>query len=176
MKKVLLLVLGFIALIASDSTPYIGVGIGQSSFSIDGIADSDSTGTSGTLILGAKYAEYSRFYVMGTYIDRESSVDNAEVYSAAYDLMLPLHDRFSLYLGPVAGYTVYKTDFVDLSGFHYGAEVGGTFKIVNNVEIEAGARYLEETGSQNGLDADNVEMFYFQLNYFFDVDPWTTYN
>jgi opacity protein-like surface antigen len=87
--------------------------------------------------------------------------------------MLPLaEDKFSLYAGPVIGYTSYKESAddisLDLSGFHYGAQAGAILRIVENVEIEAGYRYLLETGSDTvttvKIDADNIKMWYVGAN------------
>lgn len=73
-----------------------------------------------------------------------------------------------MYAGPVLGYTRYEEAGLDLSGFHYGVQAGAIVKLVDNIEIEAGYRFLLQTGSDtvlgDNVDADDVKMWYIGAN------------
>ncbi|MFK5937950.1 MAG: hypothetical protein QM497_06070 [Sulfurimonas sp.] len=68
---------------------------------------------------------------------------------------------------------------VDETGINYGAELGLTYDISNNIEFELGARFLasnmsgDDTQTISGtpvkvdIDVDNIQQYYFGLNYKF---------
>jgi hypothetical protein len=166
MKKLVLVGLLAASLMAADGENYFGINMGNAKISMStDTTDGDTDETHYTATLGHYYGKNARISASYTYINRENDVDAADLFSVAYDFMLPLaEDKFSLYAGPVIGYTSYKTSLIDLSGFHYGAQAGAIFRIVENVELEAGYRYLLETGSDKGLNADNLQMWYVGAN------------
>ncbi|MBA3024969.1 MAG: porin family protein [Sulfurimonas sp.] len=174
MKKILLAGLLVTGLMAVENENYFGINAGNAklSYSTD-TANADTDGAHYTATVGHYYGNDGRISASYTYINRENSVDAADLFSIAYDFMLPLaEDKFSLYAGPVIGYTSYKesanTLNLDLSGFHYGAQAGAIFRVVDSVEIEAGYRFLMETGSDTVADveinADDVRMWYVGAN------------
>jgi len=75
----------------------------------------------------------------------------------------------------VIGYTRYKEEVagikLDLSGMHYGGEAGVIVRVINNIEVEGGYRYLIETGNDTVLgikfDADTLKMWYVGVNFRF---------
>ena len=173
MKKILTMALVVSSLSAAGNSEYIGLGIGSSKFTVD---KSTNTGTHGSLVLGKKYGDYGRFYATGTYIDSSGSVDAVGVYSLAYDFMFPVvDDVFSLYMGPVAGYTTYREKTIDLSGAHYGAEAGVTVDLGEIFELEIGYRYLVENGEDGSVSAKSMQQAYFQVNVFFDGSEYFKY-
>lgn len=177
MKKIVFLAVISASLCASQNSDYVGVGVGQSWLKIDNsVKKVTNSGLSGTFVLGHKYGDYGRFYASGTYISSSENVDNSALFSVVYDFMLPVVDNvFSLYAGPNVGYTMYTEGNVDLSGVHYGAEVGAVVDITKRVELEAGYRYLKETGTDGSMQATSLQSAYFQLNISFNGDDYFKY-
>jgi len=176
MKKLLTIALVVSSLSATDNSEYIGLGVGSSEFTVDAVNTITNSGMHGTVVLGKNYGDYGRFYASGTYINSADSVDTSGVYSLAYDFMFPVaDDMFSLYVGPVAGYTTYTEKSIDLSGLHYGAEVGATFDLDKKFELELGYRYLVENGKDGVVSAKSMQQIYFQVNIYFDGSKYFKY-
>jgi hypothetical protein len=181
MKKMVLASFMATALLATDNQDFVHFSVGNakltgSTSTVGASADFDTDGTQYTLGLGHYYGDSGRVYAAYTYIDRETGVDKADAFSLGYDFLLPVSEKtFSLYAGPVIGYTRYEEPGIDLSGFHYGGQVGALIRITENIEIDGGYRYVFETGSQDvsilgvnvNVDADDVKMWYVGANYRF---------
>ncbi len=170
MKKILLPALLSMSLFASQGSDYVGIGAGNSWFSVDKPTQNiKNSGLHGTFTLGHKYEDYGRFYVSGTYLNSSESVSSSGIYSVAYDAMFPLvEDMLSCYAGLVGGYTTYEEGNLNLSGGHYGGEVGVTFAIGDVFELEGGYRYLFETGKDLNTKARDMQMAYAQANFYFN--------
>jgi hypothetical protein len=163
MKKIVLAAMLASGLMAAGNENYFGISIGNAELEANTGGTTD--GGQITATLGHYYGDTGRISGSYTYIKRDQDVKNSDVLSFAYDFILPLADnKFGLYAGPVAGYTFYKDDIVDFSGFHYGAQAGAIVRIADKFELEAGYRYLIETGSDLGVDLDSVKMWYVGAN------------
>jgi len=166
MKKIVLASLLATGLMAGGNEDYFGISVGNAELEASSsLGDASTDGGQFTATLGHYFGETGRISASYSYIKHEDDVKNSNVLSLAYDFILPLADKkLALYTGPVVGYTFYKDDSVDLSGFHYGAQAGVIGHIVENIEIEAGYRYLIEAGSDQGVDFDAVSMWYVGAN------------
>lgn len=181
MKKIVVASLIATGLLASGNQDYVHLSVGNAKLTGTASAlgvpvDFDTDGTQYTLGLGHYLNDTGRVYGTYTYIDREAGVDKADAFSIGYDFLLPVDAKtFSLYAGPVVGYTRYEEPGLDLSGFHYGAQIGGLIRITDNIEIDGGYRYVFETGSQDvsilgvnvNVEADDVKMWYIGANFRF---------
>jgi hypothetical protein len=181
MKKIVLASLLATGLMAAGNENYFGINVGNAKMSFSAsangtAADGDTDGTQYTATLGHYYGNTGRISAAYTYVKHDAGVDNSDAISFAYDFILPIaENKFSLYAGPVIGYTRYKEPGLDLSGFHYGAQAGTIVKVMDNIELEAGYRFLLETGSDTidvsgtsvKVDADNVKMWYVGANFRF---------
>lgn len=180
MKKIALAVLLGSGLMAAENSDYFGISFGNAelggevsvpsiSFSENGEIDDGHISFS----LGHYYGDTARVWAAYTYVNVDNDVDEADAFSAGYDFILPLaQNRFSLYAGPVIGYTRFEDSELDLSGFHYGAQAGAIVRLIDNIELEAGYRYLRETGSDTvnisgtdvDIDADDLKIWYVGAN------------
>lgn len=174
MKKIVLASLLATGLMGTSNENFFGISSGNSQFavSING-TDFNTDGTQFTASLGHYYGDTSRISATYTYVDKAAGIDSNDAFSLAYDFMFPLHEHmFSCYAGPVIGYTRYKessnTTSLNLSGFHYGAQAGAIVRVIENMEIEAGYRYLIETGADAfpavNIEADSVKVWYIGAN------------
>lgn len=175
MKKIIMVAVLATSLMAADNADYFGVSAGNSELkvSIPGASAKDDGGHI-SATLGHYYEDTSRISASYTYIRHDDGVDKSDAFSLAYDFILPLaKNRFSIYAGPVIGYTRYEDNLgVDLSGFHYGAQAGVIVRLIENIEFEAGYRYLKENGSDTvnvlgtdvDIDADDIKMWYIGAN------------
>jgi hypothetical protein len=176
MKKIVLPFVLLASLCIADNKDYVGLGIGGTTLGVESQGTkADTSGGHVSLTLG-HYYENGRFNASYTYFNSGAGVKNSDLLSLAYDFLLPLGETpFCLYVGPVAGYTRYVeygttgNDY-DLSGVHYGAELGGIYNLSDSFELEAGYRYLLES------KAEKVSMFYFNINYHFDADKYFKYD
>ena len=174
MKKIVLATLLTTGLMAAGNENYFGISAGNAELTGNvESSDFDTDGTQYTFVLGHYYGENARVSAAYTYVKHDSGVDKSDAISVAYDFILPLaENKFSLYAGPVVGYTRYEESSaginLDLSGFHYGAQAGAIIKLMDKIELEAGYRFLLETGNDTVLgvnvDADDVKMWYVGAN------------
>ena len=178
MRKIALAVLLASGLMAAENADYFGISLGNAELGVDISVPGASVGaevddTHVSFALGHYYGETARVWASYTYVDTDSGVDDADAFSVGYDFILPLaENRFSLYAGPVIGYTRYEEPGLDLSGFHYGAQAGAIVRLIDNIEFEAGYRYLKETGDETvnvlgtdvKVEADDVKMWYVGAN------------
>lgn len=179
MKKIVLAALLAGGLMAADNVPFVGVSVGntelRSNVGLIGY-ESKVDDTHYTATLGQYLGDNGRVSLSYSYVEPTNNVKHSDSASVALDFILPIIDNaFFVYAGPVLGYTRYEQEAagvkLDLSGIHYGAQTGAIFRVMNNIEVEGGIRYLIETGSDTLLgvkvDADRLRMLYIGANFRF---------
>lgn len=169
MKKIVLTILFTTALMAANNANYFGIYAGKASSSFNNSNNSTNLKkkTQVTVSLGHYYGNSGRISAQYTYIKHIVNTDSSNIFSLAYDFILPLPvltNRFSLYAGPSIGYTVLSINGQSFNGFDYGPEAGMIVHVIKKVEIEAGYRYLYETGSNSGINFNNIKMWYVGTN------------
>ena len=180
MKKILIAtVLVASGLMGADNVPFIGASVGNAEFKSNVTAvgyESMIKDTQYTATLGQYVGTNARVALSYTYAIPQNNVKNSDAVSLAFDFIIPVvENTVSLYAGPIIGYTRYEEESsgikLDLSGMHYGGQAGAIVRIVNNIEIEGGYRYLIETGNDTVLglnvDADTLKMWYIGANFRF---------
>lgn len=166
-------------LMGANNVPYIGVNIGNAELKTSigtGNFESKHNDTHYTGTVGQYVGENGRVSLSYTYVEPTGHVQHSDGVSLAFDYIIPVvENTISLYLGPVIGYTRLEEEAagvkLDLNGMHYGAQAGAIVRIVDNIEIEGGYRYLVETGKDTvlGVDvnADDLRMGYIGVNFRF---------
>lgn len=177
MKRITLAMLLASGLMAFEDQSYIGLSAGEAKISGSGSGfgasiNDDKTENAFNLAVGSYLNENGRISATYTYIDSGNGVDMSDAITASYDFVLPLGERFSLYIGPNIGYTRFEYDNgLDLSGMHYGGQAGAIVNIMPNLEIEAGYRYLIETGSETRsgikIELDDIKIWHIGANFRF---------
>jgi len=179
MKKIVLATLLASGLMAADNVSFIGASIGNAELktkadAINYESKNDDTHYTGTI--GQYVGNNGRISLSYTYVEPVNNVKHSDGASLAFDFIVPVVENvFMLYAGPVVGYTRYEEEVagfkLDLSGLHYGAQAGVIARVMNNIEVEGGYRYLIETGSDTVLgvnvDADTLRMWYVGANFRF---------
>lgn len=176
MKKIALAAVLAAGLMGAENVPFIGVSVGntelKSTVNVTGY-ESKVDDTHYTATLGQYLGENGRVYLSYTYVEPKHNVKNSDGASLGFDLILPVIDNaLFLYAGPVVGYTRFEQESagikLDLSGLHYGGQAGAIVRVMNNIEIEGGYRYLIQTGSDTlvgvTVDADTLRMWYIGAN------------
>jgi hypothetical protein len=179
MNKIILATILCSSLMGAENVPFIGVSVGnaelKSNVNLSGY-ESKLDDTHYTATLGQYIDEFGRVSLSYTYVEPTHNVKNSDGASVAFDLILPMIDNaFFVYAGPVVGYSRFEEEAagikLDLSGLHYGGQAGGIVRVMNNIEIEGGYRYLIETGSDTllgvNVDADTLKMWYIGANFRF---------
>lgn len=177
MKKILLVaLLAGCGLMGANNVTYIGASVGNTELKTSvGTSDFESKhdDTHYTATIGQYVGDYGRVSLSYTYVEPTGNVQNSDGISLAYDYVLPIVDNtVALYLGPVIGYTRFEEEAggvkLDISGMHYGAQAGAIVRVVQNIEIEGGYRYLVETGDDAvagvKVNADDLRMWYVGAN------------
>ena len=178
MRKIALAALLVSGLMAAENANYFGITFGNAELGVEGStsiasASVEADGGHISFALGHYYENTARAWASYTYVREDDNVDVSDAFSVGYDFILPLaENKFSLYAGPVIGYTRYEEPGLDLSGFHYGAQAGVIVRLIDNIEFEAGYRYVKENGNEtinmSGVDveieADDVKMWYVGAN------------
>jgi len=176
MKKIALAVVLATGLMGADNVAFIGASVGNTELKSNVSAigyDSSVDDNHYTATLGQYVGTNGRISLSYTYVKPTNNVKHSDGASLAFDFVLPIVDNvFFLYAGPVVGYTRFEEEAagikLDLSGLHYGGQAGAIFRIMNNIEVEAGYRYLIETGSDTvaavNVDADKLKMWYLGAN------------
>lgn len=179
MKKIVLATLLASGLMAAENVAFIGASIGNAELKTKADAinyESKNDDTHYTATLGQYVGDNGRISLSYTYVEPVNNVKRSDGASLAFDFIVPIVDNvFMLYAGPVVGYTRYEEESaginLDLSGLHYGAQAGVIARVMNNIEVEGGYRYLIETGSDTVLgvnvDADTLRMWYVGVNFRF---------
>jgi opacity protein-like surface antigen len=180
MKKILLVaLLAGCGLMASTNVPYVGLSVGNAELKTNvgiGNFESKHDDTHYTGTIGQYLNENHRVSLSYTYVEPTGNVQNSDSASLAYDFIGPIIDKtFAVYMGPVIGYTRLEEESygmkLDLSGMHYGVQAGAIIRIIDNIEIDGGYRYLIEKGEDTvlgvGVDADNLSMWYVGVNFRF---------
>lgn len=180
MKKILLVaLLTGCGLMASTNVPYIGLSVGNAELKTNvgsGNFESKHDDTHYTATLGQYIDQNRRVSFSYTYVEPTGNVQHSDSASLAFDFIAPVMDNtVALYVGPVVGYTRLEEEStginLDLSGMHYGAQAGAIVRIIDNIEIDGGYRYLIEDGEDTllGVDvsADNLRMWYVGVNFRF---------
>ena len=182
MKKLLLILLLLSSAFAAQNGSYIGIGGGYASVEAETPTgeSGNSDGMSGALALGYKYNENGRIYAVGMYKDASNGYESLNSLSVAYDFMVPLHERLSLYIGLVGGYSNYTSNDIADGAAHYGAEAGAVISLTKSIEVEIGYRYLKEDANKITLDtslytAKNSQVTTLEFNFYFDSEKYFTY-
>lgn len=169
MKRVAFCLLIVTALASAENKDYFSFNAGNTELRMESSTEKtrvDDTQYSFTL---GHYYDNSRVSARYTYVDSgDDNFDSNHQLSLAYHFILPIiEDTFSLYAGPVAGYSRIKGDGINLSGFHYGGQAGAIVGVVENIEVEAGYRFLMERGNNHGIDAEYSKTWYAGINILF---------
>ncbi len=160
MKKIALCLLLVSGLMAAENKDYIGFAAGNTDTRVESSTLGAKTRENFddmhySLKLG-HYYENSRVSGAYTYVDGGNDNFNSNYsFSLAYDFILPIiKDQLSLYTGPVVGYTHLKEDEINLSGVHYGGQAGLIVRVIDNIELEAGYKFVKETGNDKVANVD----------------------
>lgn len=179
MKKVALLGLLSVTLLANESGLYVGGEVGsthtQTTENYSGtISKYNSNRISEGLNIGYYLNDNSRAYVAYQHINADMNKDISEkikIYSAGYDYLFGT-SVFKPFLGAILGYSTYKDGDFKVNGMAYGAQAGVDYKINNNISIDAGYRYLSSSAkgpNSSGQEStmDNFQTFFAGASYKF---------
>lgn len=178
MKRLALLGLLSVAVMANDSGLYVAAEVGtthtKASDVVSGTTyDYSSNRISEALQLGYYLNANSRAYVAYQYIGADTDKDipqNTNIYSVGYDYLFGT-SPFKPFVGAILGYSTYKDGYFKVNGITYGAQAGIDYKLNNNLSVDAGYRYLnsdaEATYSGDKSKVDSFQTLFIGANYKF---------
>ncbi len=150
---------------STKSLAGIETGYGQFEYNADDgrNAQSEDQGILG-LKIGAEN-EHWRLFIDGRYYHVTDNFDYVNSFGISLQYLLRLTHDFNLFLGVNGG--VINMKFADssinktyeLSNGYYGGDIGLNYEIVNNLDIEFGARFMNINASNTQLyvDPDTAE-------------------
>lgn len=177
MKKVALLGLLSVAVMANESGLYVGAEVGSArtnaTDNISGVAyHYTSNRVSEAVNAGYYLNDNGRAYVAYQHVGGGSSPipKSSNIYSVGYDYLLGT-SSLKPFVGAIIGYSTYEDGYFKVNGMAYGAQVGVDYKINNNISVDAGYRYLsssaEATYSGDKSTIDSFQTFFAGANYKF---------
>lgn len=147
MKKVALLGLLSVAVMANESGFYIGGEISQTkerAQEIDnGTYKYHNTSAAYGLNVGYYFDANTRAYTFYQHINRGDFDKPTNAYGAGYDYLFG-DSSFKPFVGGIVSYSIYdnKEDQFRMEGLAYGGQFGIDYKINTNISVNAGYRYL----------------------------------
>lgn len=179
MKKVALLGLLSVAVMANESGLYVGAEVGTThtktatAFSTGTTSHYTSNRVSEGLNIGTYLNENSRAYIAYQHINADMNKDIPEsinIYSAGYDYLFGT-SSLKPFVGAIIGYSTYSDSGFNVNGMAYGAQAGVDYKLNSNISVDAGYRYLsssaEATYSGNKSTMDSFQTFFVGASYKF---------
>lgn len=174
MKKVALLGLLSVAVMANESGLYVGGEVGSTHVkTATGAAKYNATRVSEGIYLGYYFNENSRAYIAYTQVNADMNHDIPEktkIYSAGYDYLFGT-SALKPFIGGIIGYTTYKDGDFKVNGMAYGVQAGVDYKINTNISVDAGYRYLDSSAKKTYNNAestmDSFQTFFVGANYKF---------
>jgi outer membrane protein W len=148
-------------------------------------ASASVSGSDNTSYEAIKLAKYYDFGRVGAVLGHGNSKDGVDsnYIGLSYDYMFYSNSKFTPFIGASLSYAKATAEgegfSIDETGINYGAEVGLVYDISKHMEFEIGARFLasnmsgDDTQTINGtpikveIDVDNIQQYYFGLNYKF---------
>lgn len=172
MKKVALLGLLSVAVMASESGLYVGAEVSktkENDKTSTGIIASNSSTAYG-IDVGYYFDANSRAYLFYQNIGKGDYAKSTDAYGAGYDYLFG-NGSFKPFVGAIVGYSVYKNGTTKIDGLAYGAQVGVDYKVNNNISVDVGYRYLlseaKYTFPAYTAEVENFQSFFVGANYKF---------
>lgn len=179
MRRVALLGLLSVAMMANESGLYIGAEVGSThtktttSFNSGSVEKYKSDRVSEGLNLGYYLNSSSRAYVAYQHVNSDMNKDipeSSNIYSAGYDYLFGTSD-LKPFVGAIIGYSTYKDGDFKVNGMAYGAQAGIEYKMSGKLSVDTGYRYLdssaEATYSGDKSTMDSFQTFFVGANYKF---------
>jgi opacity protein-like surface antigen len=169
MKKVALLGLLSVAVMANESGLYVGAEVGSTrTKAADIISGTTYNYTrnriSEGLNVGTYLNENSRAYLAYNHVNGGSTPipKSSNIYSAGYDYLFGT-SALKPFVGAIIGYSTYTDGNFKVKGMAYGAQAGVDYKVNNKLSVDAGYRYLDSNAkSPTDSDGDKSTMDSFQ--------------
>lgn len=143
MKRIALLGLLSVAVMANESGLYVGADVGRAK-EHDKVSSGityTNTSTSYGFDIGYYFDANNRAYGFYQYISKGNFVKPTDAYGAGYDYLFGT-SSLKPFVGVMLGYSVYKNGSYKQDGLAYGGQVGLDYKVNNNISVDAGYRYL----------------------------------
>ena len=167
MKKVALLGLLSVAVMASESGLYIGAEVGRANQKVVEDGEKLSNTSTAYAINGGYYInQNSRAYAFYSYISKGDFTSNTDVYGAGYDYLIGT-SPLKPFIGAIVGYSRFTNGNFHMNGIAYGGQVGIDYSVNGNLSVDAGYKYLDSNAKENTTEAKNFSAFFVGANYKF---------
>ncbi len=172
MKKVALLGLLSVAVMAGESGLYVGGEISQTK-ECDKASDGDKfTNKSGAYGLSVGYYVNDNIRTYGFYqhLNRGDFAQPTKAYGAGADYLIG-DSNLKPFIGAIVGYSTYKDGTYKQDGLAYGGQIGIDYKVTSTISVDAGYRYLisdsKHTSGSYVEEVTSFQSFFAGANYKF---------
>jgi opacity protein-like surface antigen len=143
MKKLALLGLLNVAMMASESGWYVGGDVGRTKEKDETSTGNhySNTSTAYSAKIGYYFDNNVRGYAFYQHINRGDFAKPTNAYGGGCDYLFG-DNAFKPFLGAIVGYSVYKNGNYKQDGLAYGGQVGINYGLNEHFSVDAGYRYL----------------------------------
>jgi opacity protein-like surface antigen len=152
----------------AQSERIIGLEVGASTIQADtggylGESDHDGSSAEFGFRLGAQLDTW-RVMLILDYFDSSDDDQNYEKGLVSVDYFFPREEEgVKPYIGLNTGYLNYESTDIDESGFLYGGQLGATYRVKENIDLDVMYRYSLTEADQT----DHIQSLVFGLNYIY---------
>lgn len=167
MKKVALLGLLSVAVMASESGLYVGVEAGKTRQNeISSGTKFHNTSTSYAVNGGYYLDQNNRAYAFYTYITKGDYASRTNAYGVGYDYLIGT-SQLKPFIGAIVGYSSYIDGGFKQTGMAYGGQVGIDYAVNKQFSLDAGYKYLLSDAKEGSVETKNFNTFFAGANYKF---------
>lgn len=167
MKKVALLGLLSVAVMASESGLYVGAEVGRANQKVVEDGEKFSNTSTAYAINGGYYInQNNRAYAFYSYISKGDFYTHTDVYGAGYDYLIGT-SPLKPFVGAIVAYSDFSYPGFKMTGMAYGGQVGIDYSVNGNLSVDAGYKYLLSDAKEGTSEAKSFSAFFAGANYKF---------
>lgn len=167
MKKVALLGLLSVAVMANESGLYVGAEVGTThQKDIEYGVNISNRSSSYGINAGYYLNQNNRAYAFYDYIAKGDYASHTNAYGAGYDYLIGT-SSLKPFVGAIIGYSTFTNGNFHMTGMAYGAQAGIDYSVNKQISVDAGYRYLESNAKEGSSEAKNFESFFASASYKF---------
>jgi opacity protein-like surface antigen len=167
MKKIALLGLLSVAVMANESGLYVGGEVGKThQEDVEYGVNITNNSTSYEINGGYYINQNSRAYAFYSYISKGDYASHTNVYGIGYDYLIGT-SPLKPFVGAIVGYSTFTNNSFHMNGMAYGGQVGVDYSVNGKLSVDAGYKYLESNAKEASSEAKNFSAFFIGAAYKF---------
>jgi hypothetical protein len=167
MKKVALLGLLSVAVMANESGLYVGGEVGRThQKDVESGVNVSNDSTSYQINGGYYINQNNRAYAFYSYISKGDYYTHTDAYGAGYDYLIGT-SPLKPFVGAIVAYSDFSYPGFKMTGMAYGGQMGIDYSVNGNLSVDAGYKYLLSDAKEGSTEAKSFSAFFAGANYKF---------